>query len=227
MSSAKQQKQPASEGMKVSDLAPSQLNPRKILDERLRLLGQSMREYGDLSGVIYNVRTKRLVGGHQRIKHLDPDWPITKAPHTDDKGTVAVGHIETPDGKWSYREVDWDERREIAANIAANKHGGEFDYPMLKDLIVEIDDGTFDLSLLGFHELELKSLFTDLRPTPLPDSGVEGDAVDTPRIIIILDDPTRRDRIFALLGVDGSKITYKASELEVDMGEAVAGEAEE
>lgn len=141
----------------VSTLTPAAYNPRKITDKQLSMLGKSMREFGDLSGIVLNVRTSRLIGGHQRLKHLDPTWPVMKQPHADKTGTVATGYIETPTGRWSYREVDWTEKKEMAANIAANQHGGEFDTPKLKELIITIDDGSMDTELLGFnsHELEL------------------------------------------------------------------------
>ena len=117
-----------------------------------------MREFGDLSGIVFNVRTNRLVSGHQRIKKLDPSWKIVKDPVTDNLRTVALGHIATPFGRWQYREVDWEEKKELAANIAANKHGGEWDYPLLKDILVSLDDGAFDLGLTGFDEAELKAM---------------------------------------------------------------------
>ena len=117
-----------------------------------------MREFGDLSGVVVNVKTGNVIGGHQRLKHLDPAWEILKKPVTDAVGTVALGYIDTPFGRWQYREVDWDEKREKAANVAANKHGGEFDVPLLKDLLIELDDGAFDLKLTGFSQSELEKL---------------------------------------------------------------------
>ena len=145
-------------GKTVSSLSPSDYNPRKISDKQLDNLGKAMAEFGDLSGIIFNVRTNRIVGGHQRIKKLAPAWEIIKEPASDQVGTVALGHIETPFGRWQYREVDWEEKKELAANVAANKHGGEWDFPKLKDILVELDDGAFDMDLTGFGEGELKEL---------------------------------------------------------------------
>lgn len=145
--------------MKISDLTPAEYNPRIITEKRMDMLGKAMAVFGDLSGIIYNRSTGRLIGGHQRIKILDPTWKITTQETSDETGTVAVGHIETPAGRWLYREVEWDEQKEKLANIASNKHGGEFDWVKLKDLIVEIDDGAFDLELTGFTESELADVF--------------------------------------------------------------------
>ena len=144
--------------MKVKDLKPAAYNPRTITDEKLSALGKSMKEYGDLSGIVRNIRTGNLVGGHQRIKHFDPLWAIKKRKHEDNTGTVALGEIETPFGVWSYREVDWPEKREKAANVSANQSGGLFDYPALQVLFDEINDGTLDMEMIGFDEGELKNI---------------------------------------------------------------------
>jgi hypothetical protein len=145
--------------MKTSELKPSQTNPRKISDDQLRMLAKSLAEFGDLSGIVVNRQSGNVVGGHQRIKCLDPSWVITSKPITDSSGTVASGWIETAWGRLSYREVDWDERKEVAANIAANKHRGEWDFPKLKDLIADLDDGSYDMDLTGFCSSELETTF--------------------------------------------------------------------
>ncbi|CAK9250661.1 unnamed protein product [Sphagnum jensenii] len=60
--------------------------------------------------------------------------------------------------RFAYREVYWDENREKAANLAANKGAGEWDLPQLstwlKDL--SVPDLDFDLGLTMFDEDELK-----------------------------------------------------------------------
>lgn len=137
--------------MKVKDLKPADYNPRVISEARLTMLGKSMREFGDLSGVVRNVETGHLVGGHQRLKHLDPEWKIVKERCTDDTGTVAVGYIETPNGRLSYREVKWPLEKEIQANIAANNHGGEFDKSAMTRLFKKIGRHP-DAETMGFRK---------------------------------------------------------------------------
>ena len=156
---------------KVGDLKSSPYNPRKITAKQLEMLGKAMKEFGDLSGVVVNIKTGHVVGGHQRLKHLDPAWKIIKETCKDSVGTAAIGHIVTPFGAWTYREVDWPERREKAANIAANRHGGEFDIPGLKDLLLELNDGEFDMVLTGFSEDELEKLID------FEKNGMDGDVV--------------------------------------------------
>lgn len=152
--------EPETKSEKISDLNPAEYNPRRITPKQLEMLGKSMREYGDLSGIVFNIRTRQLIGGHQRVKHLDPTWFITKRDHTDSSGTVCLGEIKTPFGTWSYREVDWPIEKEKAANVAANQHGGYFDVPKLRDLLIEIDSDLLDSDLIGFDEKELADIMT-------------------------------------------------------------------
>lgn len=145
----------------VGDLNPSDYNPRKITPQELAALKSALEVFGDLGGVVFNRTTGRLVGGHQRVKTLDASWPIKiiiKYPEPTKTGTVAQGHIETPFGDLYYREVEWTEAVEKAANIAANQHGGSWDDAKLKDLLVGLDDGSGLLSLTGFNEVDLSGL---------------------------------------------------------------------
>lgn len=136
----------------------AEYNPRDITEESLAGLDQTIREYGDLSGVLFNVRTGRLFGGHQRKKVLPAESEIFTEPYTDDSGTVAVGYIETPHGRFSYREVDWDESKEKAANLVANAAGGHWNEVRRKDLIAELAFDNYDLSLLGHTNDQIEDI---------------------------------------------------------------------
>jgi len=57
--------------------------------------------------------------------------------------------------------LDIDEQREKALNVALNKITGEFDIPLLTDLLKDIGAGGFDVSLTGFDAAELDALFRD------------------------------------------------------------------
>ena len=146
----------ASKDRRVGELHPAIYNPREISPAALENLAASLKEFGDLSGVVRNVRTDRLVGGHQRVRIFDPSWSITKDPVQDNTGTVALGQIITPWGPFAYREVDWPADKEVAANISANKQRSEWDLAKLNPLLVSMDTGAFKLELTGFTEADLK-----------------------------------------------------------------------
>lgn len=146
--------------MQVKDLKPAGYNPRKISKEKLAALKKSLEKFGDLSGIVFNIRTQTLIGGHQRAKNLDPSWPIVKEPQTDQTGTVAAGYIETPSGRLTYREVDWPEAKEKQANIAANKHGGEWDQELLAEALQELKISCPDMEIIGFDDNEINALLS-------------------------------------------------------------------
>ena len=173
--------------MKIKDLRPATYNPRKITDKQLLMLKKSMLEFGDLSGIVVNVKTGNLVGGHQRVKNLDPSWPIIKQAHKDKTGTIALGYIDTPDGRWTYREVDWPEKKEAAANIAANKHGGDFDLTKLRDIVITLDDGSMNMELIGFNSHELELMMTAVHQEP-EDSAIRKNFED--RGLSVDEEPT-------------------------------------
>ena len=56
--------------------------------------------------------------------------------------------------------VDLDETEEKALNVALNKVSGEWDLPKLADLISELDNGIFDITLTGFDAAEIEDLFS-------------------------------------------------------------------
>ena len=56
--------------------------------------------------------------------------------------------------------VDLPEAEEKALNVALNKISGEWDMPLLKDLLEELDTGAFDVSLTGFDTAEIEQLMT-------------------------------------------------------------------
>lgn len=132
------------------DLAPHPGNPRKITTDQLIRLKKSLMEFGDLSGIVYNQQTGRLIGGHQRIQVLPPN--------TDIKEDHSGHYIEMDGDKFSVRMVNWDETKEKAANIAANKHGGDWDFPKLTTWLNELDSINIDLDLTGFSREEIENL---------------------------------------------------------------------
>lgn len=145
----------------LQELAPDQRNPRRISDKQLEMLKKSLEEFGDLSGIVFNRKTGVLVGAHQRLKVLpkDAEIEITKEYKKPTRtGTVAEGYVIVDGERFTYREVNWNSTKAKAANLAANKHGGEFDLPMLNEFLLELDAENYDLDLTGFTAEEIENL---------------------------------------------------------------------
>ena len=162
---------------KAKDLKPANYNPRKISTEDRKRLKAALQELGDLSGIIFNVQTGNLVGGHRRVEFVpkDADIVITEryAPPTE-KGTIAEGYVMLYGERHKYREVDWSLTREKTANVAANTHGGEFDDVMLNEVLKDIlQDDTIAIELTGFDIGEIYRLCGEAPLMEQPDRLVE------------------------------------------------------
>lgn len=122
-----------------------------------------MKRFGDLSGIVKNLTTGNLIGGHQRVKHFDPDWRIVYHPVLKDKvGTAAGGYIDTPFGRWNYREVRWTPAQEKAANLAANAHGGEFDMQLVGEMLKDLELAGEDLEITGLAMHKVERMLEDV-----------------------------------------------------------------
>lgn len=129
------------EKRKIDELIPAIYNPRKDLtidDAEYKKIKRSIETFGYVDPIIVNERTGVIVGGHQRLKVLKD-----------------LGYEEI-----EVSVVDLDEQQEKALNVALNKISGEWDFELLKDLLEELDDGSFDLELTGFDMDEIEDLMT-------------------------------------------------------------------
>jgi hypothetical protein len=148
--------------MELKDLKGNPVNPRTITDEKLEALAKSLKAFGDLSGFVFNIRSGQLAGGHQRHKVMPAEAQIfsQKLDVPDPQGTIAWGYVMHEGTRFQYREVDWPEEKELAANLAANKHGGDWHYPKLTEIILKLDAMNYDLDLTGFLPPDLSNIFS-------------------------------------------------------------------
>ena len=127
--------------MPIAQLLPAPYNPRKNLkkgDPEYEKLKKSLEEFGYIDPIVWNERTGRVVGGHQRLKILSE-----------------LGHAEI-----EVSVVDLSDDKEKALNLALNKTGGDWDAPLLKDLLQELDTGAFDIEITGFDADEIERLMS-------------------------------------------------------------------
>jgi len=147
----------------ISELNPSDYNPRKISERAIEGLKYSLVEFGDISGIVYNQRTKNLVAGHQRVRALREKFGNSLV--------VIDNKIITPDKKeFCIRIVDWTIEKEKAANIAANSEmlQGEFTSDIEK-VIEEIKLVMPDLS----NHLLLNEIIIPLDPIKIKPADIK------------------------------------------------------
>lgn len=102
--------------MSLDDITPAEYNPRADLkpgDQRYDQIKYSIGKFGLVDPLVWNARTQRLVGGHQRLKVLRD-----------------LGHDIA-----SVSVVDLDEIEERKLNVSLNRVQGEWDLPALQDML--------------------------------------------------------------------------------------------
>ncbi|KAB2953947.1 DNA modification methylase [Heliorestis acidaminivorans] len=127
----------------VNDIKPAKYNPRQDLkpgDPAYEKLKRSISEFGYVEPIIWNETTGHIVGGHQRYKVL-----------------VAEGYEEV-----ECVVVNLLPEREKALNVALNKVTGDWEYEALADLLKELDEQDFDVTLTGFDAAEIDDLFNQV-----------------------------------------------------------------
>ena len=137
-------------------------NPRRINEKQAEQLKKWLAEYGDLSGIVHNIKTDEVIGGNQRadvmqILSSKVKPVITKRWAKPTKqGTVAIGYYDWQGERYSYRRVSWTPRKADAANVIANKAGGDWDFEILKN-----EFASADLLDWGFQKFELNGTETN------------------------------------------------------------------
>ena len=140
----------------VSEINPAKYNPRKDLkpgDPEYEKLKRSMTEFGYVEPIIWNEETGNIVGGHQRYKIL------LEAGHTEVECVV----------------VKLSADKEKALNLALNKVTGDWEIEALADLLHELNEQDFDLSLTGFDAAEIEDLFSQVHDKDVTDDDFDLD----------------------------------------------------
>lgn len=137
----------------IEDLKPAPWNPRRIVAKAAEGLNTSLKEFGDISGIVWNARTGHLVSGHQRLEQL-------KKQHV----RFVDGDLIAENGEcFPVRIVDWPPEKEKAANIAANNQLIAGDFlpsldPLLSEIKVSLDQSLFDMLRLGELAIKIENL---------------------------------------------------------------------
>ena len=134
------------ERRKLFELKSADYNPRKALtkeDSEYQKIKRSIVEFGYVDPIIIN-EDGTIIGGHQRCTVLK------------DLGYEEVDVVV----------VNLDKQKEKALNIALNKITGEWDELKLKDLLLDLDLGDYDITFTGFEQKDLTELVDSLAVEP-------------------------------------------------------------
>lgn len=119
----------------IKELKEAKYNPRKKLtpkDKEYQNIKRSIEEFGYVDPIIIN-KDNTIIGGHQRYTVLK------------DLGYEEVEVIQ----------LDLNKKQEKALNIALNKITGEWEEDKLNNLLLDLKDDGFDITLTGFDDFKL------------------------------------------------------------------------
>lgn len=143
--------------MKLKDIRKADWNPRLAPGEgAANRLRKSIKAFGNLQPLIFNIRTKTLIGGHQRLEV----YQERKMTETD---------------VWC---VDVPAEKERAAAVVLNKPAGEFDPAMLVELLKSVMEAgeISDIEIVQFPADEVRELLAldlqALQPSKGPRGGL-------------------------------------------------------
>lgn len=149
--------------MKLSKLKGNDRNPRIIKNENAEHLKNSISLLGDLSCIVFNERTGKLIWWHQRKEVItkligeDPEVEIIKEyDEPNEVGTTKEGFINVSGENYKVRFVDFSEEDEALAIIVANdkRNQGEYDFWMLPTVIdiANTSNLSVDFGMMDFAE---------------------------------------------------------------------------
>ena len=143
---------------RLDELNPAKYNPRKTLkpgDKEFKKLENSIKNFGYVELIVVNTANNNtVISGHQRLsvlKHLG---------ETEAECVV----------------VELDEYQEKALNIAMNKVSGDWDVPLLAELLDDIQSSGFDLELTGFEAPEVEELFNQVHSKDVKEDNFDVEA---------------------------------------------------
>lgn len=146
-------------------------------------------------------------------------WPDGKgttwyaAGHLRNRAMLLLGEAHIP----AVPRPEWTERQFRAYVIADNQwtKRAAWDFPRLKNELVDLDTGEFNLKLTGFDAADMGIMvgYNPEEKTPLENPEIEGETYGTGRFILVYIDEAEKSMLAERLGIDGRRVVYRASEV--------------
>jgi len=125
--------------VKLSEVFPSDYNPRKISEHDFKALKRSLNEFGQSHSIVCN-KNMAIIGGHQTLKAAkELEWEFIN---------ISIPKNQIP------------KHKEKALNLALNRIHGEWDDDLLAGILQELD--AEDILLSGFEEDEIDDILDEI-----------------------------------------------------------------
>ena len=85
--------------VKRHEISFNKKNPKRHLEERVKLQAKNLKKVGYLGGIVWNETTGNIIDGHRRIKAMDLYYGYDGTPETDYDVKVEVVHMNEAEEK--------------------------------------------------------------------------------------------------------------------------------
>lgn len=184
--------------VEVEKLKPHPRNPNTHPETQVKLLANIIAKTGWRSPIVVSKLSGYITKGHGRLA-----------------AAKLLGLKKVPIDEQEYA----DEAAEMADMVADNRIAelAEFDRAVLKDILSDLDTGSFDMLLTGFDVSSIEALMTALPPEspiePLEKIDMAGDMGDAGRVILLFSTEEEKAFLQGKLGIEFSKVVYDAKDL--------------
>ena len=195
------------EQVDIDKLIPYENNPRTHSAEQIEKIRQSIREFGFINPVLID-KDYGIIAGHGRIESAKLEG-YKKVP------CVFVEHL-TDEQKKAYI---------IADNKLAEMAG--WDYDLLESELFELEQGGYDIDVIGFDDIELTGIFDKHLPTCEDDYKIEvpekprakhGDVYKLGKHRVMCGDSTKAEDVKRLMNGNTADLVVTDPPYNVDYG---------
>ena len=148
--------------IKIEDLKPNPRNPNTHPEEQIKLLAKKILKEGWRHPITVSDLSGLIVTGHARLE------------------AAKLLELNEAPVDFQYYESTEAERRHMIADNRIQEMS-EWDTPILKDELEDLNTGDFDIELTGFNEKDLEELMTQFNPDGNDERENEEKALECPQ----------------------------------------------
>lgn len=201
-------RQPEIVTLNVDELEENKFNPRIIKPRAYQALAASLKEFGNLSVLVFNKRTNRIVGGNQRLKILKAHG-IKKTP------AIVV-------------DVDEDVEKALVVELNNPEAQGTWDIPRALQMLEDVRDkspSSFDQLNLVDLKKTIKGMLPDLekkQESLIPEMEILP-YEHWDYIVLVFKDSRDWLQALAFFGIKKTKVTIPNAGAKVGLGRVLDG----
>ena len=150
------------EEIDINNIKPAPYNPRIMPTAEMEKLKNNLKTYGLIDPILIDLTDNNtVIGGHQRLealKEIQPDATLK---------LLRLGDLGLIFNETKIKIKDKNDQKSM--NLSLNKIQGDWDYQKLDEIILEVNNEQYDLTLTGFDTPELINL-SEMDFNPQPDN---------------------------------------------------------